>query len=389
MTKSLSLFVFIDAFGWELLKRHPEFLARELPHRSCLKSVLGYSSTCDPTILTGLMPQDHGHFSFFCHNPTESPFGLCRWLRFLPKSVTRRGRVRRMMSRLIKRLCGYTGYFQIYNMPFDRIQLFDYSEKRDIYEKGGINSGAPTIFDHLRENGVPFSLSDWRAGEEANLAALAREVDAGEIRFAYLYLAAMDAVLHADGTSSPRVDAKIAWYDRELRALLERARGRYDEVRVFAFSDHGMTDIRETCDLMPRIEATSLRFGEDYAAVYDSTMARFWFLKEGAREKIEEALRGEPRGRILGPAELEEFQCRFPGDKYGQLFFLLEPGVLLCPSFMGETPLAGMHGYTPEDKDTDAMFASSVPCEPPPRRLDDLFALMKREADAIIASMRS
>lgn len=87
----VALFVFIDAFGWEFLKTHPSFLSEEAPHRSRLESVFGYSSTCDPTILTGLMPQDHGHFSFFYYNPAESPFGVCRVLRFLPKSITRRG----------------------------------------------------------------------------------------------------------------------------------------------------------------------------------------------------------------------------------------------------------------------------------------------------------
>jgi len=384
----LSLFVFIDAFGWELLKRHPDFMEKELPRRSRLKSVLGYSSTCDPTILTGLMPQDHGHFSFFYYNPAESPFALCRALRFLPRSITRRGRVRRMMSRLIRRLYGYTGYFQIYNMPFDRLTLFDYSEKRDLYRNGGINSGAPTIFDHLRGNGVPFHLSDWRASEEANLASLSAAVEKGEIRFAYLYMAAMDAVLHADGTESPRVDQKIQWYHDRLVGLMNLARKHYSGVRLYAFSDHGMTNIHDVCDLMPRIEAAGLRFGEDYAAVYDSTMARFWFLRPGAKEAILKALSGEERGHILMPEDLASYQCRFPKDKYGEVFFLLKPGVLLCPSFMGETPLAGMHGYDPADKDTDAMFASNVACDPTPARLDDLYRLMRGEADRIIASRK-
>lgn len=385
MKNELALFIFIDAFGWELLKRHPDFLPDILPHRSRLESILGYSSTCDPTILTGLMPQDHGHFSFFVYDPENSPFALCRPLGILPKSITRRGRVRRMMSRAIKRLYGFTGYFQIYNMPFDRIGLFDYSEKRDLYEPGGINSGARTIFDHLRDNRVPYHLSDWRAGEERNLAALRRDLGTGEPAFAYVFLAAMDAVLHAEGTRSPRVDEKIAWYDRQLRDVLDIANRQYSAARVYAFSDHGMTDIHDVCDLMPRIESLGLRFGEDYAAVYDSTMARFWFLREAARGPILEALAAEPRGRILHPKDLEAYQCRFPGDRYGEVFFLMDPGVLLCPSFMGETPLAGMHGYDPSDKDTDAMFASNVALDPPPARLDGIFPLMQSEADAHIA----
>lgn len=379
-SKEIALFVFIDAFGWELMKRHGSFLDGVLTHRSRLESIFGYSSTCDPTILTGLMPEDHGHFSFFCYNPKESPFALCSVLRFLPKSITRRGRVRRMMSRLIRRLYGYTGYFQIYNMPFDRLKLFEYTEKRDLYQPGGINSGAPTIFDYLREHRIPFHLSDWQASEETNLASLRDALGKGEIRFAYLYMAAMDAILHAHGTASPRATEKIAWYDREIRRVLDTARERYDAVRLYVFSDHGMTDTRDTCDLISRIDALGLEFGRDYAAVYDSTMARFWFLTDRARPAIEAALREEKRGRILTDADLAAWRCRFPGNRYGDLFFLLDPGVLLCPSFMGETVLAGMHGFAPTDKDTDAAFASSVIPERIPARLDDLYGLMLEEA---------
>src|SRR5947209_16258995 len=95
----LSLFVFIDAFGWELLQRN-SFLDDVLQTKAPLGTIFGYSSTCDPTILTGKLPREHGHFSFFYHNPSGSPFRICRLLRFLPAFVTRRGRVRRLMSRV-------------------------------------------------------------------------------------------------------------------------------------------------------------------------------------------------------------------------------------------------------------------------------------------------
>jgi predicted AlkP superfamily pyrophosphatase or phosphodiesterase len=374
----LSLFVFIDAFGWELARKYA-FLDDVLVTKRPLGTIFGYSSTCDPTILTGKLPRDHGHFSFFYHNPAASPFGICRVLRFLPRFITRRGRVRRMMSRVIRRYYGYTGYFQIYNMPFRYLPLFDYSEKRDIYQKGGINGGCPTIFDYLRDHQIRFYLSNWRASEERNLASLRRALEDGSIRFAYLYLAAMDATLHQYGTDSEQVAAKIRWYEQQLRPLLELARQKYSQVRVFIFSDHGMTDTVHDVDLMSRIDALGLRFGIDFNAVYDSTMARFWFFKDRARERIVEALRTEPHGRILTRADLAGYGCDFPDSKYGELFFLLDPGYLLCPSFMGETSLAGMHGFAPDHKDSIALFASNVVPDPMPQRLDDLYNLMRNE----------
>jgi len=374
----LSLFVFIDAFGWELLRKRP-FLHDILEVKAPLGTILGYSCTCDPTIITGRLPREHGHFSFFYYNPAESPFKSLRYLSPLPRALTSRGRVRHHLSKLVGRRLGYTGYFQLYNMPFRYLPLFDYSEKRDIYQKGGINYGVPTIFDYLRDNDIPFSLSNWRKGEKANLALVEEEIEHGKIIFAYLYLAEMDALLHAQGTESPDVDQKINWYERKLRRIYELAGARYETVHLFLFSDHGMTVVTETCNLVPKIEALGLRFGVDYAAVYDSTMARFWFLNKGADKEIKAALAEEPKGDILSEERLRYYGCDFPDRMYGDLFFLLKPGVLLCPSYMGEKPLAGMHGYDPEHRDSLAIFASNIDPKPRPKRLDDLFALMMGE----------
>ena len=40
--KTLGLFVFIDALGWEVLRRHPKFLADLAPERKPLETILGY-----------------------------------------------------------------------------------------------------------------------------------------------------------------------------------------------------------------------------------------------------------------------------------------------------------------------------------------------------------
>ena len=187
-------------------------------------------------------------------------------------------------------------------------------------------------------------------------------------------------MLHKHGKIADEVGAHIRWYEERIKHVIALAEERYDEVRVFAFSDHGMTDIHATCDVKGRIEGLGLEFGVDYVAAYDSTMARFWFLKDGARAPITEALEQEAQGRILSDDQLAEWGCDFPGRKYGELFFLMNPGVLLCPSFMGEKPLAGMHGFAPEDKDSVAAFMSNVKLESPPKRLDDLYWLMRDEA---------
>ena len=379
----LVLAVFVDAFGWEIVRARG-FLDDVFTVRRPLGTVFGYSSTCIPSVLTVLRPRDHGHFSFFYHDPARSPFRPLAPLGLLPRALTRRGRVRHQLSRLVQRAYGYTGYFQLYNMPFEHLALFDYSEKRDLYQPGGIRSGAPTLFDACRRRGIPFSLSDWRAPEASNFARLERDLERGEVPFAYLYLASLDAIMHDTTKSSPQAEAHLQGYERALGRVLQLARTRYDEVRVHLFSDHGMATITATCDLMARVERLGLRFGVDYAAAYDSTMARFWFLADGARDRIVSALHEERAGHWLDDATLAAWGVDFPGQTYGQAIFLLDPGVLLVPSFMGETRLAGMHGYAPDHADSVAHYASNVQVATPPRDLTDMKALLLAEVDLAV-----
>ncbi len=375
MAGRLVLSVFIDGFGWELSQRLP-FLDGVIARRAPLATQFGYSCTCDPTILTGALPRDHGHFSFFVYDPPRSPFKLLRPLGLLPSAVVDRARVRGWISRGIGAALRYTGYFQLYNVPFDVLPLMDYTEKRDLYQPGGILGGQETVFDRLRSRRVPYHLSDWRRPEPENLAALHDAVSKGDIALGWAFLGGLDGVLHLRGTRSPEVARKLAWYETKLRAVLDVARTRYDDVRLHVFSDHGMTDITATCDLMARVRATGLEFGRDYAAVFDSTMARFWFLKPGARERVVAAIGAEPRGRILTDDVLHAWDIDFPGRRYGELFWLADPGVLIVPSHMGLRPIPGMHGYDPTHSGSIAYYGTSTTDVPLPKRLTDLKALV-------------
>ncbi len=385
MKKSVSLFIFIDALGWEILKES-EFLDDILIQKSPIGTIFGYSATCDPTILTGVLPREHDHFSFYAYDPKNSPFRknlFIQLMRLVPKALSSRNRVRNVAGRIIKRGLDYTGYFNIYNMPFKLLPYFDYTEKRDLYQPDGINSGSKTIMDYMRDNKIPFTQSNWRSPEVENLKTLSDELKDPhkDLSFAYLYMAAMDATLHQYGFPHQDVTDKIAWYDARLRELIDTAKSEYEDVRLFVFSDHGMTNIHEDYDLRSVIESTGLRFGKDYAAVYDSTMARFWFLKDGSEKIIREALSTVSVGRVLNKKELTAWGADFPNNRYGDLIFLLDAGVLLVPSHMGERTLKGMHGYDPMDKDSVASFSTNTDLKDLPIRLENLYDLMKDEAD--------
>ena len=52
---ALSLNIFVDGYGWELSQENRVF-DDILPHRHRVESVLGYTNTALPTILTGHSP---------------------------------------------------------------------------------------------------------------------------------------------------------------------------------------------------------------------------------------------------------------------------------------------------------------------------------------------
>ena len=99
---------------------------------------------------------------------------------------------------------------------------------------------------------------------------------------------------------------------------------------------------------------------QDYLAVYDSTMARFWFFNDRAREMVTTALRKLPCGRVLSDQELRDLGVLFHDRRYGEVIFLLQAGWIISQSdFNGAGWMpSGMHGYDPADDYSDAIYLS-------------------------------
>jgi len=359
MKPALSLFIMIDAMGWEIL-RHHAFGRDFAPTRKRLDTVFGYSSTCVPSILSGRWPDEHRNWCYFVHDPANSPFRPLRALRWLPKAVTGRRIFRRWLTRLVKAQLGFRGYFDLYNIPFRHIHNYDFTEKKSPLQPGGMNRG-DNIFDHLVAQGTPHFVSDPANSEEQNRDALAARLRDGAVDFAFLYWPGLDGLLHRVGNDSPEIPAKLRVYEEWIRQLLAAAGDSYDEVRLHIFSDHGMANCDVHLDLMARIESLPLEIERDYAVVYDSTMARYWFFNDRARQLIHAELQRVPQGRILPDAELAQLRTLFPDRYFGELIFLVQEGVLIVPSHMGERPIRAMHGYHPSEKHSYAALLTNQP----------------------------
>ena len=380
MKALLPLFVFIDACGWEIIKEDA-FIRELAPNRKRLTSVFGYSSACVPSILAGTWPVDHRNWCYFVYDPETSPFKFLRPLRWLPRSITSRRVFRRWLSKLLKDRLHFEGYFDLYNIPFEHISLFDFTEKKSPLAPKGMNRGT-NIFDYLENQGVPYHVSAPQKSEEANLAALTSDICAERVDFAFLYWPGLDGLLHRVGNQSPEIAPRLRLYEQWIARLMSTARKHYEEVSLYVFSDHGMANCDELIDLKRSIRKLGLRMPHDFAVVYDSTMARFWFFNNRARQAVSELLQTIPQGRVLSDPELEAMGTLFPDRRFGELIFLVNEGVLIVPSDMGERPIRAMHGYHPHARHSYAALCCNQPDVPEEiTSIPDVYRLMTREAD--------
>ena len=382
MKKDISIFMFIDALGWEIIK-DKDFLEDILPYRYPALMQFGYSCTAIPTILTGQPPTVHKHLSFYYYDPVNSPFKMFKILKYLPSCIFDRWRFRHLFSKLIKKMKGYTGYFEIYAMPFNRIHYFDYIEKKDLFVPGGL-APVPNIADQLEERKIPYHISNWRLSELQNINTLIEDMKKGEIRFAFLYTAAMDSLLHRVTQEGKEISEKLDWYKDQIMRVVETAKQNYDDFKLYIMSDHGMTTLTEVVDVKTMIESLNFTFGKDYVAMYDSTMVHFWYFNEEAKKAILNKLLEVPHSHVLNDEEKKRYMIDFDDNMYGETLLLMDAGYQIAPSDMGLNALPAMHGFAPEHEDSISSFLSMEPLDNPPKWVGDYHRIMLEKMNMIV-----
>lgn len=368
----------VDALGWELASGTPGFAAG-LACRRRLETILGFSSGALPTLFTGATPAEHGRWLMYRRRSGDSPFRGFEWLRFLPRKVRESGRLSRRLTRLVAGR-GVRGYFHLYDVPRPLLARFDLPERADVFAPGGLP--VDSLWDSLARRGVAWQGWNWRTPEAGNFAALERRVAEGDERLLFCYTADLDALLHREGSHGAGVRARLERYDALLARLVAAARGRGDDLWIYLLSDHGMVDVEGTLDVSGALDGLSFRWPADYLVFLDSTMARFWWNGEAARAAVHECLDRLGGGRWLDRPALA--LAGAPGDAgWGDEVFLVDPGRLIVPSFMGRGALAGMHGYDPAHPDMAALLWSNRPIPESVRRLTDVRAFLEAELDAL------
>ncbi len=377
--KPRMVILFVDALGWRLAGARTGFAA-PLVQRRELATILGFSAGALPTAFTGRLPREHGRWLMYRRAfGNDTPFAGFGVLRGLPSRVRRSWRLGQWLTRRVAAR-GVAGYFNLYDVPRDELAYFDLAERADIFRPGGLP--LDSLWDSLERRGLRWRGWNWRTPEAQGLDELLGRLRTGDDDVLFLYTADLDALLHREGSRGEGVRARMDRYDAWIREAFATASGGRP-LWFYLCSDHGMVDVTATVDVMARLEGLPVRRGRDYLAFFDSTMARFWWLRPEARPTVLAALGAESRGRWLSAAELAREGADFTRHEYGDDMFLLEPGALAVPSWMGERPVAAMHGYDPAHPDMAAILATNRDLPAGVRHLADLRGFLESELDQL------
>ncbi|MGL1903968.1 MAG: alkaline phosphatase family protein [Fibrobacterales bacterium] len=380
--KGITLHFIIDGLGWDIASECSTFSFLNT-HYHELETVLGFSSSAIPSILTGKMPDEHGQGNLF-YKSKKSSFPFFKLYPLLPRYL----RSDNIPSKILKKgglLCnkaitGFEGYYQAYDYPVDQLATIAICETKNIFAPHGV-SGSKTIIDTYTESNTNWKCYSYKQGPDTQLLKnLIADCTQSSVEHCLIYLCEYDAFGHSHATNRSLMIEKANEYGRALHRIYTKLSEHYSSVQVTVCSDHGMVPLQKTVDIQALLNANNLLRPKDYDVILDSSMARFYVTEKGVESEIMKALAHTP-GRFLTKEEIEYYHIDFNG-KYGNLYFLLDSGVQISPSHMGRKPCNGMHGYDPVDPQMKAVFMSNYPITDPPKSICDMHSVYKKTLEA-------
>jgi len=364
------LAVFLDGLGAEAISRMP-FLASQLAVRR-METELGYSITCHASMYTGLRPDRHGLWFVWQRGPERSPFRWLRPFRFLDAidNIPMHVAATKVTRRFVKTSSWFGVPYPVH-VPWRRLPELDIAERR-LWTDPGYLDTAPTIFDTMRQAGLPFEIVGLERGHAAGLRAVESWQPAGEPRpFTYLFAGDVDHASHAHGQGSPEVTALLARADATIAEKYEAVRRATGDATLVVWSDHGHHDVRKV-NPFELLQRHRVDLG-DHLCVIDTNFIRLWVDEPGERQRIVGALNAMGVGRVLDDDDLARYRVRMDDDRYGNVIFYLELPYAFSHTIWGfGRRLASAHGYRPEHPGSYGTFVSNRPLRDGDVRLVDV-----------------
>ena len=237
---------FADGFSHEYLEERP-FMPDFWDDRRPLTTLLGYSSTIIPAILTGKWPQDTDMWTeYYLERRPRS--ALQRALsRPRLRSLLLPANLLRLVWFRVARVLGL-GLEHRLRIPLELSHLFG-RHPMDYEAFPPVGLSVPTLADLFEEQDLRVDFRYLRNGGDpaAELDRLARVADDFDVFF--YYDPSLDGRGHKTGASAERLAPELDRIAGFIERAWETLRSADHDVDLLAFSDHGMTTVKRNYDM--------------------------------------------------------------------------------------------------------------------------------------------
>ena len=354
---------FFDALKPESLQYMP-FL-NSFAHQRRMRTELGYSVTCHPSMYSGVHPDKHLQWFVWKYAPEASPFGWARvfkyteYLGFLD-NLPARYFLHKYTRMFREKNTAWFGVPLLVNLPLKYWPYFDVVEDR-AWDEPGYLAEYLTIFDILRQHDVDFEIVGMTKGAGDELVQIGGH-KFQEIRpWTYFFLGSIDGYSHHYGQHAAESIERLRRLDQLVEAKYSEYSQRTSDFDVFVFSDHGHIAVEKQVDIHEHFRKHGSGLHR-FVNLIEANYARFWFRTDKERTVVERILSTLEGGFVLDDEHLRRYHLQMPDHRYGDLIFYLDQPAIFSKTIWGfSRTQKSMHGYLPEHPGSDGVFLSQRP----------------------------
>lgn len=354
-----TLLILVDAFRWDYVNAEDTPFLWELANKNIyvkkLKPGFGFCERSE--IFAGSRSDRTNNFTAIGYNPLESPFRNLRGLASFLNNRFFDNKFFRQIFSLLLRL--FKVRFSIFQIPYHLLPFLSLTE--DLYDfKDEMAFGGDSILARMSEKGMTCfydsftALGMFNGSDDDRIEKLIKAMGLEKDLY-LLFIGEADHIGHFYGGNSFECKNMRRRIDEKIRRAVSSFDAHFNELNLVILGDHGMVDVSTHFSAWDEIKRAGNEggfvLGKDYLVFLDSTMVRFWFFNELAKEGFIKMLNSEvfrANGKIITGDMAQEYHIPVPSSLYGDLVWWANSGVVIFPDYFHRTQkMKGMHGYDP------------------------------------------
>jgi hypothetical protein len=237
-----------------------------------------------------------------------------------------------------------------YAIPVNMINYFSPTESRLAYDDPDFFRNENILY-RLKDKGYTYDIEDFvkhnkiKGTDEERINRLKEKIKEKKLKDFTLLYVGKGEIAHDTGTHNSDFHSKLEEYDTLLKSIDELLEEKYGDDYVFiVLGDHGMVNVNDYIDVTPIIKRIkkkfNLRIGEDFIYFIDSTCFRIWLKDNALLSKVDLCVKD-----MLWEVIDTSVDVKMIDEKYGDLIYIIKPGIMFFPDFFNLKKKRGMHGY--------------------------------------------